>query len=234
VPTPKLRIAASPVDVPAGDRACLFRPVVVLGHREYQAVRTAAGARRIAVPALHDIPAVVFTPGARPGRIVDLLPVLQAEVGDAKITGLPVVGEPPRIAQAVGPDLGPGVPAAHEGVVRRDRVRLSPVHVDPEHLSQQAREDLSVPPRIARPSAIADVQLTGLPVEDRPTLHARAVGPDLGPGVPEAHEGVVRRVRVRLSPVHVDPDQLSLQARKVLSVPPRIARPATVAGPDVT
>src|SRR5690606_24447877 len=161
VPTPKLRIAASPVDVPAGDRACLFRPVVVLGHREYQAVRTAAGARRIAVPALHDIPAVVFTPGARPGRIVDLLPVLLADVGDVKITGLPVEGEPPRIAQAVGPDLGPGVPAAHEGVVRRDRVRLSPVHVDPEHLSQQARKVLSVPPRIARPAAVAgpDVEI---------------------------------------------------------------------------
>jgi len=173
--------------------------VVVLGHREYQAVRTAAGARRIAVPALHDIPAVVFTPGARPGRIVDLLPVLLADVGDVKITGLPVEGEPPRIAQAVGPDLGPGVPAAHEGVVRRDRVRLSPVHVDPEHLSQQARKVLSVPPRIARPAAVAgpDVEIA---VGAEGHHAAVVVGRRLGDGQDLRAARRVRRVPVGKRP----------------------------------
>ena len=52
----------------------------------------------------------------------------------ARIAGLAVEGEPPRIAEAVGVDLGPGLRAPHERVGARDRVgpATGGARIDPE------------------------------------------------------------------------------------------------------
>src|SRR4051795_1913079 len=82
----------------------------------------------------HERPAVV---AAGLGE-VDLVAPARAELALPERARPGVDREALDVAVAVGPDLGLGVRAVHEGVVGRDRA----VRVDPDHLTQMRREVL--------------------------------------------------------------------------------------------
>ena len=129
------------VDVAAGDRAA--ERVGVLGDRE-DVVRRRRAAGDAAVLALHDVPAVVAAARARVEFAVDLLVAILADVGDEEVAGRAVEADPPRVAQAPGPDCV-GAGRADERVVRRDRViavrrrTRVPFDVDAQDLAEQRR-----------------------------------------------------------------------------------------------
>src|SRR2546427_11156549 len=58
------------------------------------------------VDAAHPVPAVVLAALRGGGLEVDFLPDVLTDVGDVEVARLPVEGEGPRVADAVGPDLG--------------------------------------------------------------------------------------------------------------------------------
>ena len=98
--------------------------------------------------ALHAVPAVVRARALARRHEVDLLVEVLADVGDPEIARRPVEREPPRVAQAVRPDLGPAAARARTGC-RRDRVRRGQgrVRVDAQHLAEQRVERLAVAAR---------------------------------------------------------------------------------------
>src|SRR6185295_12054856 len=142
---------------PASDRAALA--VVVLEDGRGDAGGVAAGGGLEAVVAFGDVPAVVLAAPAGGEADVDLLPLALADVGDHEVAGPAVEGEPPRVAQAVGPDLAAGPGGAGEGVVGGNGVRGSPVHVDAQHLAEQGPEVLAVAERIAAAAAVAEADV---------------------------------------------------------------------------
>ena len=91
-------------DVAAGDRA--RGAVRVLDDRQDGSRRGAGrSVARIGVQALVLVPAVVGARAvARGGGEVDLLVAVLADVADDEVAGVAVVGEAPRVAQAVGED----------------------------------------------------------------------------------------------------------------------------------
>src|SRR5260221_10880185 len=75
-----------------------------------------------------------------------------------ELAGLAVECHPPDVAQAIGPNLGPGVFLADKRVVFRDRVILTGIFVidvDAMHLAEQRFEVLPVVVGIVTESAIA-------------------------------------------------------------------------------
>src|SRR5205814_5627873 len=63
--------------------------------------------RWMAIRALIEFPAVVFTAFRRCGLIVDLFPVVLADISDEEVAGFLVKMEHVGIAKTVGPDLRP-------------------------------------------------------------------------------------------------------------------------------
>ncbi len=61
----------------------------------------------MAVRALIEFPAVVFTAFRGCGLVVDLLPMVLADIRDEEVTGFLVKVEHVGIAETVGPDLRP-------------------------------------------------------------------------------------------------------------------------------
>src|SRR5262249_6867202 len=107
--------------------------------------------------ALEPVPAVVLAAG-RPTRLpVDLLPRALADVGDPEVARRRVEREPPRVAQAVRPDLGPGARAGDEGGVPREAVRPAAVarRREARDLAEQALQRLPVLLRVAAAAAVA-------------------------------------------------------------------------------
>src|ERR1700744_1706541 len=105
-------------DVAADDRAVA---VAVLGD-ERGPDRAGGGARLEAVIALEDAPPVVGSGAvARTGE-VDLLLGVLADIADDQVPRAPVKGEAPRVAQPVGPDLGPPPRLMRERVAGGDGV----------------------------------------------------------------------------------------------------------------
>src|SRR5262249_49873059 len=103
------RHLAAAVDGPAdhGARAAL---VAVLDERVDRADWAVA---REAVGALAPVPAVVAAAGA--GRfVVDLFPVVLADVANPQVAGCRIEREPPGVTQPVVPDLRPGARVAGE------------------------------------------------------------------------------------------------------------------------
>src|SRR3989475_4347158 len=151
--------AAAAVDEAAGDRAAgrvrrlgpgaavLRRAVAVVedGQREprhrARGKRVAEVGRVEAVPALHDVPAVVETARERGGgHEVDLLEEVLPDVGDVEVAGGAVEGVAPRVAQPLGEVL-------RRGGQRRD--------VEAQELPQVARVALPVAQRIPAAAAVA-------------------------------------------------------------------------------
>jgi hypothetical protein len=134
--------------------------VVVLEDREHTVRRHAPAGRLEAESALHVVPAVVPSSGAG-GLEVDLLALVLSDVPDEQVACLPVEGEPPRIAQPVGPDLGTGSGHSHEGVAGRNGVGQGAVHVEPQDLAQERAQILSVLVRIPTAAAVtrSDVEV---------------------------------------------------------------------------
>src|SRR5204862_6738048 len=97
------------------------------------------------VPPLDPVPTEVRAGAPAPGHEVDLLPLVLTDVGDPQVAGLAIPGEPPRVAEPVGPDLGqPAAPG--ERIVGRDRVLAAGgrPRVDPQDLAQHRVERLPV------------------------------------------------------------------------------------------
>ena len=89
-------------------------------------------------------PAEVVAAGVA-GDVVDLLPFALAGVADVEITGDGVDPEPPRVAEAVVPDLATGAGLPDERIRPRDRVRVGRGRVkriDAEDVAEQVVECL--------------------------------------------------------------------------------------------
>ena len=112
--------AAAAIDIAAGDRGGLGVGMVDRRRQDRRGPAPALGADGLA--ALEDAPAVV----AAALDAVDQLPQLPADVADPEVAGRPVEAHPPGVAQAVGPDLGPGAGELDERVVRAGRGRPGP------------------------------------------------------------------------------------------------------------
>src|SRR5262245_10778912 len=162
------RMGAAPVDEATGDRRA--ERAAVVDDRQRQTARVAAGARWVALRALHPVPAVVLAARARGRLKVDLLARTLPDVADVQVAGLAVEAEPPGIAQPVGPDLGAAAGHADEGVGRRHGVGAGwsdRLDVEPQDLTEQAVRVLAVVVRIAATAAVAgaDVQVAVLGTE---------------------------------------------------------------------
>ena len=157
------------VDVAAGDR--LADVVRVLPDRIDESRAGGGVGRCVGLVPFAQAPAVV-----RPLRAeIDLLPQILSDVGDPQSAGAPIERHPPRVAQAVGPDLLAHAGGARrlaavlghhgdEGIVIGDSVgRLLPfgVDVDPQHLAEEVLEVLPVAERIILLAAVAvgDVEI---------------------------------------------------------------------------
>ena len=132
--------AGAAVDPAAGERAGLAVGVLGGRRRDRVGARLALGVEDVAP--LGEAPAVV-------GPLldqVDLLPEVLAVLADPELARLAVEAQPPGIAQAVGPELGPGAGAVDERVVLRHAVvpaRVGVIDVDPQHGRQQVVEGLA-------------------------------------------------------------------------------------------
>src|SRR4029450_5259349 len=122
VRAPETRDRRAPVDDAASDRAALV--VGGLEHREHAAIRVAAA--REGVRRLHLVPAEVRPPSAtgRGLKLVDLLPLVLADVADPEVAVGAVEAEAPRVADPVEPHLGPPARPIGERVVGRNAVLL--------------------------------------------------------------------------------------------------------------
>src|SRR3954468_23361505 len=110
----QLRVAH---DVAARDRAVALR-MRVLDDRRARAGRALVG--EVAPRALERAPAPVDAAPAAAAGEVDLLHGVLPDVADDEVARATVERVAPRVAEAVGVDLGPGAGAARERVRRRD------------------------------------------------------------------------------------------------------------------
>jgi hypothetical protein len=85
-----------------------------------------------------------------------------ADIGDQKITRLAIETEPPRIAQTVRPDFGPGALLLDEWVVLGDAVRKvvrRRVDINPQDRAKQGAQVLTVPFGIATGATVAETDV---------------------------------------------------------------------------
>ncbi len=125
------------------------------------------------VGALESVPPEVRARALARGHEVDLLPCVLADVGDPHVACLAVPREPPRVAQAVRPDLGQPAPV-RERVAGRDRV-LPPTRgrrVDAQDLAEQRVERLAV-----AAGGVAAAGVAGAAAVPEPEVQ-EAVGPE--------------------------------------------------------
>ena len=141
-------------DEAAADRA-VRRVVGVLQDRRH--VRHAAVATRKGMRALPAVPAEIGTRRLARRQLVDLLPAVLADLADHQIAREAVEREAPRVADAVGVDLGSG--AGGKRLARRDRVGLSArgARIDAQDLAEQDAGVLSIGAHTA--VAHADVEV---------------------------------------------------------------------------
>src|SRR6202007_247030 len=102
-------------DIAAGDRA----PAVAVALGDNGELRAGGGLVEVAPPALPGAPAEVRAARRALAREVDLLDRVLPDVADDEVVGDAVEREAPRVAQAVGIDLGQRAGAVDEGVARR-------------------------------------------------------------------------------------------------------------------
>ena len=129
--------ARAAVDPAAGERARLA--VGVLGGRRQDRVGASLARGDEDVAPLGDAPAVVAPLLDQVNLLPEVLPIL----ADPELARLAVVAQPPGVAQAVGPQLGPGSLAIDERVVLGHAVvpaRVGVIDVDPQHGRQQVVE----------------------------------------------------------------------------------------------
>ena len=118
----------------ASDRARLR--VRMLGRRQRKRMRPQLAVDVKRVAPLVNTPAVVFAGPNQMYRLPQILPV----VANPNLPGQRVNGKPPRIAQAVGEQLGPRVRQVDKRIVRRDDVRLfrrAVADVDAQHTAEK-------------------------------------------------------------------------------------------------
>src|SRR5262249_968190 len=111
----------------------------------------------IALIALGGAPAIILSPFARGGSVINLLDLRLADIAEEKITGCAVEAEAPRVAQPVGPDLRARSRLMSERIIRRDGIllpRRGVVNVEAQDLPQQRILPLTIR-RVAAP-AITD------------------------------------------------------------------------------
>ena len=127
------------INIAAGDGARLG--VRVLYNRRDDGRRAGSVIRVNRLAALHDAPAVI----AASLDAKDHLPQIPADITDPQVAGLEVETHPPRIAEAVRPDLRPGTERSGKRVVRRDSVGetwVEAIDVDAQDRRQQVADVL--------------------------------------------------------------------------------------------
>ena len=153
---PDHRRALAAIDLAAGDDRAEVAPV--FEDRQHRS------RRRVAEAALRQVPAVVLAAVAGPRLEVDLLPRRLPDVGDVEIAVL-VEGDPPRVAEPVGPDLV-GAVLADEGVVAGNGVvaagirrEIVAVDIEPEDLAEEHILVLAVAVGVVAAAAVADADI---------------------------------------------------------------------------
>ena len=133
------RELSAAVNIAAGDGARLG--VRVLDDRRDDGRRAGRVVWVDRLAALHDAPAVV----AAALDAEDHLPQVPADIAHPQVAGLGVKTHPPRVAEAVRPDLRPGTERSGKRVVRRDSVGetwVEAVDVDAQDRRQQVADVL--------------------------------------------------------------------------------------------
>ncbi len=126
VDTVPLRHGAA-IDVAPGDRTAALL-MAVFRHREGHA--RFGGITGIRMIAFELVPAKIH-PARRTGRdVVNLLPRVLPHVADEQVAGQFIERHPPRVAQAIYPDLVP------KWVVSRDRVWVAVINIQTQDLSK--------------------------------------------------------------------------------------------------
>ena len=221
-PVERGRLGAA-VDVATGDRAALLARGCT--RSPASSAPWSQPAERVAARTLHDRPAEVQAALAGLALDVDLLDLVLADVADPEVPGLRVEARPPRVAQAVVPELLAGPPPFRNGLSFGMAYGPSLVHVDAQDAAEQVVCVLAVAERVARRVAAAvtrrDVQVA-VGAEAQPA----AVVVPLGSAEVEDGPGRTRRSppgparRCRYSTTRVSPD-----GRVVVDVePPVLAR----------
>ena len=127
------------INIAAGDGARLG--VRVLNDRRDDGRRAGRVVRVDWLAALHDAPAVV----AAALDAEDHLPQIPADITHPQVTGLEVKTHPPRVAEAVRPDLRPGTERGGKRVVRWHTIGkagVAAVDVDAQDRCQQVADVL--------------------------------------------------------------------------------------------
>src|SRR4051794_23707411 len=155
---------------------------MVLGGRRQNRVGAGLAIGEEDMAALGQAPAVI----AALLDQVNLLPEILTVLADPELARLAVEAEPPGIAQAVGPELGPGAGASDEGVVPGYAVvpaRVGVIDVDSQHGRQQVIQGLprhvcvraagAVSRRDVEEAVVAEVKVAaivavGAPLDDEP------------------------------------------------------------------
>src|SRR4051812_12141994 len=122
--------------------------------------------------AFGDAPAVI----AGPLHAIDHFPKLPSNVPHIKFAEPGIEREPPRIPEAVGPNLTSRVWRGDERVIPRNPVspsRIRMVHIDPQHAGRRVRDGLS---RYQFFRAVRNRGISPRNVED-----AVGGGPDISP-----------------------------------------------------
>ncbi len=132
--------AGAAIHPAAGNRASLA--VRVLGGRRQDRVGARLPARQKNMAALRETPAVISALLDQVHLLPKVLPVL----ADPELARGAVVAQPPGVAQAVGPQLGPGAVAIDERVVPGHAVvpaLIGVIDVDPQHGAEQVVQGLA-------------------------------------------------------------------------------------------
>src|SRR5207244_8133131 len=108
----------------------------------------------------HVPPVVLPSPGIG-GLEIDLFPCALSDIADPQVAGDPVERETPGVAEPVRPDLRSRVADRDERVVRGDGVRTVSGRpwCDPQDLSEERREGLTVALRVASAVAVTETDV---------------------------------------------------------------------------
>ena len=119
---------------------------------------------------LADAPAVV----ASTLDAEDRLPLLPADITGPEFSGRAVEAHPPGVAQAIGPDFGPGAATVDEGVVRGNAIGqpwATAIDVDSQDRGKQVADIL---PRVVGIGRRGDAGVTGGNIEEAVRAESKA------------------------------------------------------------
>src|SRR5581483_1704417 len=133
------------IDITAGDRSAVFAAIGEYGRHVRGAVL--AVAIREWFETFVNVPAHVFA-APHNGNLLD---AILADIADPQVAGDGVKAEPPRFAQAIGPNLRAHIGPSKKRVVGRNRVSkagIGVVNINTQHFAKLRGQILAVTLRI--------------------------------------------------------------------------------------